>query len=144
MLLQEDQRTMQRHEITSVHLQFGQWIGHAVRAGFHPIQPDSAWRPAVNIYEDDANYYFVVDLAGVCKGDIDLSINVDKNVMTVRGHRQSPCVPNPSGSIRVHVMEINHGRFCRSIELPGEARTHDIPDADFENGLLWITLPKKS
>jgi HSP20 family molecular chaperone IbpA len=39
-------------------------------------------------------------------------------------------------------MEIDHGPFCREVELPADV-AHEHVSATHLNGLLWIQLPKK-
>jgi HSP20 family molecular chaperone IbpA len=43
--------------------------------------------------------------------------------------------------IRVHLMEIDHGSFCREVELP-ENVDRDLIRASYRNGMLWIEIPK--
>jgi HSP20 family molecular chaperone IbpA len=39
-------------------------------------------------------------------------------------------------------MEIDHGSFCREVELPHDV-ARDRISAVYRDGLLWIELPKK-
>jgi HSP20 family molecular chaperone IbpA len=39
-------------------------------------------------------------------------------------------------------MEIDHGLFARDVELPANVMSDDI-SAKYQDGLLWIELPKK-
>jgi HSP20 family molecular chaperone IbpA len=43
--------------------------------------------------------------------------------------------------IRIHLMEIDHGSFCREVELPEDVDRERI-SATYRNGMLWIELPK--
>ena len=43
--------------------------------------------------------------------------------------------------IRIHLMEIDHGAFCREVELPEDVDRERI-SATYRNGMLWIELPK--
>ena len=43
--------------------------------------------------------------------------------------------------IRIHLMEIDHGSFCREVELPEDVDRGRI-SASYRNGMLWIELPK--
>ena len=38
-------------------------------------------------------------------------------------------------------MEIDHGGFCREVELPEDVDRDRIA-ANYRNGMLWIELPK--
>ncbi len=46
-----------------------------------------------------------------------------------------------SGRIRVHLMEIDHGAFCRQVELPVDVLRDQIT-AQYINGMLWVEIPK--
>jgi HSP20 family molecular chaperone IbpA len=39
-------------------------------------------------------------------------------------------------------MEIDHGAFCREVELPHDVQPERVT-ANYRDGLLWIELPKK-
>lgn len=116
-----------------------------MQKGYYNFCPDQTWTPAVNLYETDASYLVCVDLAGVDKDKIDLEVHDQR--LTLRGSRAvpletSPTEPAPAGRIRVHLMEIDHGAFCREVELPLDVERDKII-ASHRNGLLWIELPKK-
>lgn len=143
MRASEPHETMQRREITSVRLQFGQWAGKA-ETGYHPVHADDLWAPSVDIHEDDVNYYFVADLAGISAEEVEIGIDAPRGVLTLRGDRPSPAVENPQGGTRMLAMEINHGRFCKAIQLPPGGVDVEACSAKYrDDGLLWITLPKK-
>jgi len=48
----------------------------------------------------------------------------------------------PAPRYRVHLMEIDHGKFSREVELPNDIH-HEQINATYRNGMLWIELPKK-
>ena len=43
--------------------------------------------------------------------------------------------------VRIHLMEIDHGSFCREVELPEDVDRDRIV-ANYRNGMLWVELPK--
>jgi HSP20 family protein len=104
---------------------------------------DQTWAPSVNLYETADAYRVCVDLAGVDKERIDLSVN--GTMLTIRGEREVPRSPHAARSgpqrARVHRMEIDHGAFCREVELPTDTDPKAI-SATYRNGLLWVELPK--
>ncbi len=104
---------------------------------------DQTWAPSVNLYETQESYRVCVDLAGVDKDRIDL--NVHGHLLMIRGEREVPRSPQASRPgpqrARVHRMEIDHGCFCREVELPADIDPRAI-SATYQNGLLWIELPK--
>ena len=111
-------------------------------------QTDQTWSPSVNLYETPGAYRVCVDLAGVEKDRIDLSLR--GAVLVISGERPVPCSPTEScpqpdgspGRVRVHRMEVDHGPFVREVELPADVDQEAI-SAAYQNGLLWIELPKR-
>lgn len=101
------------------------------------------WQPAINAFRCESAVRICVDLAGVEKSDINLT--VESRRVVVRGMREAP---EPNGeahgrALQMLALEIDYGPFEREIELPLEIdpeRAH----AEQENGLLWVYLPIKS
>ena len=115
-----------------------------VQKGFFSYCPAETWTPAVNVYENDAGYLVCVDLCGVEKEKID--VTVADGHLKLRGQRNVP-IPHPidddrAPRLRIHTMEIDHGPFCREGELPDDVAP-DRSAARNEHGLLWIELPRK-
>jgi HSP20 family protein len=112
-----------------------------MQKGFFNFCSTETWTPNVNLYESDSTYIVCVDLSGVDKEKIEVVVHDQKLIL--RGAR---LVPTPAESqpakLRVHVMEIDHGPFCREVELPADVAHEKIAAAHL-NGLLWIELPKK-
>ena len=118
-----------------------------MQKGYFNFCPSETWTPSVNLYETDNAYVVCVDLAGVDKEKID--VEVLDNQLTLRGTREVP-MPGPaaidgtSGTARrprVHLMEIDHGSFCRQVELPEDVAREKIT-AQYLNGMLWIEIPR--
>lgn len=110
--------------------------------------PEPSWSPSVNLYEADRAYRVCVDLAGVEKATIDVSVKADDGAgvarLIVSGSRpvpRSPVATPGSGRIKVHRMELDHGSFCREVELPQDV-DHEGVSATYRDGLLWVELPK--
>ena len=113
-----------------------------LQKGYYNYRSDQAWIPAVNLYETTVSYLVCVDLAGVDKEKIDLEVR-DQHLI-LRGARTVPLDTEKSSNSRisVHLMEIDHGPFCREVELPRNVEKTKIV-ATHRNGLLWVELPKK-
>jgi HSP20 family protein len=112
-----------------------------LQRGFFEYSPARTWTPAVNLYEGDDTYHVCVDLAGVDKEKIDLSVG--EGVLRFRGQRATPApVAGGCERCRVHLMEIDYGTFARELALPPDADAAGIT-AQYENGLLWIRIPKR-
>ncbi len=130
---------MGRKKNASTEVEFTQWVSKIAGQPYHTFSADEAWRPAVNCYEDDANFHVVAELAGVGPDDVELVVCGD--VIRLRGSRPMPRVESPQGEMRAHSMEIDYGNFCRNIRIPEGAQA-DAIGAEFTHGMLWIRLPK--
>ena len=118
--------------------------------GFYGFMPSEVFTPSVNLYETETEYQVCVDLAGVEKDKIGIVV-VDQRLQ-ISGMRAVPPCPVPQESpgreagaeqrMRVHLMEIDHGSFAREVELPEDVHKDRIT-ATYNDGLLWIQLPKK-
>jgi len=106
---------------------------------FFRFPPCAHWQPEVNFYETDHAYYLCFDLAGVDAKQVELQIQ--GGVLRIAGHRPTPTPPGMSNA-RLHVMEIDHGTFQRSIKIPSDVDVDQV-QARQANGLLWIEMPRK-
>ncbi len=124
----------------------GRWVNHVLGHQVSRFAASDAWTPAVNFYEDeDENRYcVVVDLAGVSVSEIDLRI--EEGLMMISGQRDVPTLANCPRPPRVHMMEIDHGRFCRKLPLPPDVDVDASAElsASYGNGYLWVHLPRKA
>jgi HSP20 family protein len=98
-----------------------------------------AWEPRVNIYEHRDCFWVCVDLAGMQHDKIDVYAKGGR--LFISGVRSQPDPPKGGGTPSVHVMEIDWGRFERSIEIPSSVVETDST-AVYRNGYLWVALPK--
>ncbi|NPA65824.1 MAG: Hsp20/alpha crystallin family protein [Epsilonproteobacteria bacterium] len=92
--------------------------------------------PAVNTREDEDAYYIDVDLPGVKKDDVEISI--DKNILTIKGKREVRKEVKEEDYYRI---ESAYGTFARSFTLPEKVDTENI-EAKTEDGVLEIVIPK--
>jgi HSP20 family protein len=91
--------------------------------------------PAIDLYETDDDVVVKANLPGL-KSDVQISVTAD--VLTLRGEVLP--VDNKQEAT-YHILERRSGVFERSITLPTDVQTEKAR-ADFENGVLTITLPK--
>ena len=117
-------------------------LADQLQKSYYNYRCDQAWKPAVNLYETRSAYLVCVDLAGVDKEKIDLEVRDGR--LSLKGSRAVPVETenHTQERISVHLMEIDHGAFCREVELPDDVHRDRIV-ASHRNGLLWIELPKK-
>ncbi len=108
------------------------------RGMFQSWATDS-WRPEVNLYETQSAFMVCADLAGMDENAIQVS--VADNQLVIRGRRICPMPSGKEKAVAVHLMEIDHGCFGRSIDMPANV-DHSGIAAHYDAGMLWITLPK--
>ena len=92
--------------------------------------------PAIDLYETADEVVVKANLPGLTSDDVQITLTAD--VLTLRGELK------PAGSQKeatYHIMERRYGVFERSLTLPTVVQTEKAK-ADFENGVLTITLPK--
>lgn len=95
------------------------------------------FNPRIDIYEDDNNIYVDVEVPGLKKEDLKLSLQ--DNILTISGEKKdSPKEKNDKNYFRV---ERSYGSFQRSFTLPAEVNK-DKTDAKFEDGILKISIEK--
>jgi HSP20 family protein len=95
-----------------------------------------AWLPAVDVYDTKDSVVLKAELAGMDIDDID--IEVDDNVLTIKGERR---FEEKVDEERYYRVERRFGSFQRSLALPQGVRLDDIA-ADYEDGVLTVTVPK--
>ena len=108
------------------------------RSQFSRFAPQ-AWQPPINAYRCDTCIRICVDLAGVDRSLIDLT--VEPRRLVIRGTRELPEPTGDEGSAQqLLAMEIDYGPFEREITFPVDVEI-DKAHAEQRNGLLWISLP---
>jgi HSP20 family molecular chaperone IbpA len=99
------------------------------------------WQPAINAFRCESAVRICVDLAGVDKSSIDLTIEPQRLVL--RGTREAPePAAGESRPVQMLALEIDYGPFERTVEFTAEVDGEGA-HAELENGLLWIYLPLK-
>jgi len=94
--------------------------------------------PKVDIYEADKKYNVVLELPGLNKEDVTISIN-EENVLIVKGEKKSE---SDLDQRTFHRYERAFGTFERKFTLPENVDRDDIK-AKFDNGLLNIEIAQK-
>lgn len=94
--------------------------------------------PAVDVYEDEAGLVFEAELPGVRLDDVDLEL--EKNVLTIRGERKLEREAGSEGNWRV---ERRYGRFERAFRLP-DAVDVESAKAEMRDGVLFVRFEKKA
>jgi HSP20 family protein len=102
-----------------------------------PLSLRDGWSaPAIDMFQTDDEIVVKAALPGI-KAD-EVQINITGEVLTLKGEvKQSQEMEEKAW----HIREQRFGSFERSIALPTDV-VADKAQADFENGILTITLPK--
>lgn len=96
----------------------------------------SLWAPAVDIAESDDLYHVNIELPGVKKEDV--LITLESNILTIKGEKNQESQEKQKD---YHRVERSYGAFQRSFSLPTVAKADKI-DAVYNNGILSISIPK--
>ena len=94
------------------------------------------WIPPVDIAEDDKEYAIKVELPGVNKEDV--RVSVEGGVLSITGERKAE---KEEKNKKYHRIERSYGSFARSFTLP-EGTASDKVSAEFKDGVLRVHLPK--
>ncbi len=97
----------------------------------------TTWAPAVDIYETENALVVKADLPDVNEKDLD--IQVENNILTIRGERKFERDVKEDNYLRV---ERAYGSFSRSFSLGNTVNTEAIK-AEYRNGVLTLTIPKR-
>jgi len=108
----------------------------ALTRPFSLIRDGGRSSPAVDMYQTDNEVVVQAALPGI-KAD-EVQINVTGDILTIKGETKHE---EERQDKSWHIREHRWGAFERSVMLPTGVIS-DKAKADFENGILTITLPK--
>lgn len=110
----------------------GGFLGQPHSAGLDPQE----WIPAVDIRETDEAFTFIVELPGVSKDEIEITL--EDKVLTLGGERSWEEDENENSYRRI---ERSYGSFRRSFTLPRDVDSNRI-EAVSKDGVLTVVVPK--
>jgi HSP20 family protein len=96
----------------------------------------TGWSPALDLYESGDHFVVVVELPGMRKEDIEISLH--DGALTISGERKREKSSNGETAQR---SERYVGTFRRSIALPSRVDPSKV-SATYQDGILKVTLPK--
>lgn len=105
---------------------------------FTPATRSFAWTPAVDIYEEKDAIFVKAETPGMTPSEI--QINVENNVLTLKGERR---LEREDKRDSYHRVERAYGSFSRSFVLPNLVDSTKI-NAEMKDGVLTVRLPKKA
>lgn len=102
------------------------------------FSPTQTTLPAVNIKENDDSFEVVMAAPGMSKDDF--KINLDNNLLTISSEKENEKEEQQEKFSR---REYSYQSFTRSFTLPKDTVDSDKIKARYENGELFISIPKK-
>lgn len=93
--------------------------------------------PAVDIYEDDKKVVLKLEVPGMEEKNLD--IQVEKNILTVKGERK---FENDEKEENFRRIERRYGSFLRTFTLPTTVDSENV-QATYSAGILKLELGKK-
>jgi len=124
-----DHWTSLREEINRL---FDLPFGEPGRAG----ETFNGWAPALDLREEKDNLIATVELPGLRKEDIEVSVH--DGVLSISGERTEEKKSEQGENYRT---ERFYGRFHRTLALPKPVKVEAIT-ASYRDGVLTVTLPK--
>ena len=97
----------------------------------------TTWSPAVDIFETEGEIVVKAELPGMDRNDI--TLNLEKNVLTLKGDRK---LEKETKDDNYHRIERSYGSFSRAFSIPATVDEEKI-SADYKEGVLKIVLPKR-
>lgn len=94
--------------------------------------------PKCNIIDTNEDVQVIAEIPGLTRDEV--SIKVESGFMTISGKQAS--MTKDDNEVRYIRRELKHSSFKRSFEL-GDTLDPTKISANFENGILNITIPKK-
>lgn len=104
--------------------------------GLRPVNMSNIL-PAIDVYEDKDNVIVEASMPGMEVKDVEIS--VENDVLTIQGQNESQSEVDEKNYYR---KEVRAGSFYRQVVLPHSVQG-DKAKADYEKGILKITLPKR-
>lgn len=117
---------------------FGDFLPRAVTAG-RAVAPAGAVRARMDVIDHGDRYSVLVDLPGVDKQDIQVTVEGARVSVVAEARREREV---KDGERLLH-SERSATSYARHFELPAEV-TEEGAEARFDRGVLTLTLPKRA
>jgi len=101
------------------------------------VSQDVLLKPNMDIAATDSEYTITVEVPGVDESNVKLELA--DNALTIKGEKKQEAKKKEKDIYRI---ERSYGSFQRVLSLPDDADQANI-DAQFKNGILTITVPRK-
>src|SRR5712671_820735 len=122
--------------LTSLRDEIDRLFGVPLAELANPSRLLSGWTPALDVFEDKDHLFVKVELPGMKKEQIDISLH--DGSLSISGERKSE-EKHPDGE--VYRAERYYGRFQRTVTLATPVASDKVR-AQYKDGILTVTLPK--
>jgi len=100
------------------------------------------WLPKADVYETPEDLVVRVEVAGVRKESLNVSLSADNRTLSVTGTRSERYVDDRA-KLRYYRLEVYFGSFERDVLLPADISVdRNRLGATYRDGFLIVTLPK--
>lgn len=106
------------------------------------MKKNSVWRPAIEVKQTEKDYKIKVQLPGVKKDDIDITIDNDFMTITAEIEEEKEEKEEKEHNEKYHTCEFRYGKYQRTVSFDTPIKTDEI-DAHYDNGILKIIIPKQ-
>lgn len=100
------------------------------------------WMPKVDVLESETHVLIRAELAGVHSNQIQITLNRERNSVTLRGQRPDDLALR-NEPYQAHLLEIEEGQFFRELLLPKGRFEFQHMTAQLKHGILGIIIPKE-
>lgn len=98
------------------------------------------WAPSADVYVCDDSIEVILEVPGVSIEALDIIYDPDTCVLSVRGYREAKTFARATSCQQ---LELHYGEFQRDLELPRVAVEFEHITAHYEDGFVYVTLPKR-
>jgi len=106
------------------------------------IKKNSIWRPAIEVKQTEKEYKIKVQLPGVKKEDIDVTLDNDFMTVTAEIEEEKEEKEEKEKNQRYHTCEFRYGKYQRTISFDQPIKANESK-AEYKNGVLKVNIPKQ-
>jgi HSP20 family protein len=107
-----------------------------------PTGSQEFWLPRTDIYETETDLVVCVELSGIQKEALNVSLSADRRTLNIRGNRSERHIDERK-KLRYHQLEVYFGSFEREIQLPRDVTIDpESLGATYRDGFLQVNLRK--
>lgn len=106
------------------------------------IKKNSVWRPSVEVKQNEKEYKVKVQLPGVKKEDIEVTLDNDFMIVTAEIEEEKEEKEEKEKNAKYHTCEFRYGKYQRTISFDQPIKANDSK-AEYKNGVLKVIIPKQ-